>query len=39
MNLIDVLLTLFLALGVAGVFYIFYKLLAGGLKAFLKNDD
>lgn len=39
MNLIDILLTLFLVLGVAGVFYVFYKLLAGGLKAIAKHDD
>lgn len=36
---INLVLITILAAGIAGVFYIFYKLLAGGLKAMLKNDD
>ena len=37
--MIDILLYAILIGGIAGMFYVFFKLLAGGLKAFLKNDD
>jgi len=39
MSIIDILLTVGLIGGVGLVVYVFYKLLTGGLKAMLKNDD
>jgi hypothetical protein len=38
-TVINILLYMILILGVAGMFYVFYKLLAGGFKAIVKNDD
>mgnify|MGYP003353700011 CR=1 FL=1 len=39
MDITDILLTVGLVAGVGLVIYVFYKLLTGGLKAMLKNDD
>jgi hypothetical protein len=39
MTITEIFLSALLFIGVAGIFYVFYKLLAGGLRAFLKNDD
>jgi hypothetical protein len=39
MTIIELFLFTMLLVGVGGILYVFYKLLAGGMKAFLKNDD
>ena len=39
MTITDIILWAFLLVGVGGVFYVFYKILAGGFKALRQHDD